>query len=91
MAFFVLAGFLLPGSLGPGRLQPVVKVEKIESDGVDNDTSSWAGGLNYYLKDHNAKVMAEYLRVNNEQNANTFSGTAGKDRDAITLVLSFGI
>lgn len=90
-AYFVQTGLLLPGSLGPGKLQPVVKVEQIKKDGVDNDTSSWAGGFNYYLKDHNAKVMVEYLRVNNEQNASTFSGTAGKDRDAVTLVLSFGI
>lgn len=89
-AYFVQAGYLLPGRLC-GQLQPVVKFERIERDGVDNDTSSWAGGFNYYLKDHNAKVMVEYLTVNNQQNASTFSGTAGKDRDAITLVLSFGI
>jgi hypothetical protein len=90
-AYFVQAGYLLPGQLGPGKLQSVARFEEIRRDGIENNTSSWAGGINYYLKDHNAKVMVEYLSVNNQNNANTFSGTAGKDRDAVTLVLSFGI
>jgi hypothetical protein len=88
-AWYVQAGFILPGEMGPGRLQPVGRYEQIDRDGADTDTTSWAAGLNYYLKGHNAKVMLEYLVVNNENNADTFGATAGQDRDAVTLVFSF--
>ena len=88
-AWYVEAGFLLPGTIGPGQLQPVGKYEKIRRDGADADTSSWAAGLDYYVKGHNAKVMLEYLSVRNQAKADTFSGTGGKNRDAVTLVFSF--
>ena len=90
-AYYVQAATLLPGKLGPGKLQPVIKIEKIDQDGANNNTTSWAGGVNYYIKEHNAKLMAEYLSVSNQENADTFSGSAGKDRSAFTVVLSFGI
>jgi hypothetical protein len=88
-AWYVQAAYLLPGKLGLGQLQPVVKYEEIKRDDVDADTTSWAAGLNYYFKGHSAKMMLEYLSVRNQANADTFSSATGKDRDAVTLVVSF--
>lgn len=90
-AYYIQAGYLISGKIGPGQLQPVARFEEYKPDGADNDTKSWALGLNYYLKGHDAKVMLEYLKVDNQKNASIYSGSAGKDRDAITLAIQFQI
>ncbi len=90
-SYFIQAGYLLPGKIGPGQIQLTARLEEYKPDGIDNNTKSWALGLNYYLKGHDAKVMLEYLKVDNQRNASIYSGQPGKGRDAITLLVQFQI
>jgi hypothetical protein len=65
--WYINAGYLLPGSVGPGRLQPYVRYETVDVDQrgeiQDYETDFWSGGINYYLKGHNCKLTADYMRV----------------------------
>jgi hypothetical protein len=60
--WYISAGYLLPGSVGPGRFQPYVRYETVEVDNK-NQTDFLSGGVNYYIKGHNCKLTAEYMRV----------------------------
>lgn len=70
--WYINAGYLLPGSIGPGRLQPYMRYETVGVDkrGVaqDYETDFWSGGLNYYLKGHNAKITADYMYLEQDSN-----------------------
>jgi len=80
--WYINAGYLLPGSIGPGRLQPYIRYETLNVDKKD-DTSFLSGGLNYYLKGHNAKITADYMQLGQDSstlddvNIFTFQVTLG--------------
>ena len=54
-------GYLI-NNVGPGGLQPYFRYETVD---VDNKhaTDFISGGLNYYLKGHNAKITVDYMHV----------------------------
>lgn len=60
--WYVNAGYLLSKPIGPGRLQPYIRYETVDVDNK-NPTDFFSGGLNYYLKGHNCKLTADYMRV----------------------------
>ncbi|MEW6525204.1 MAG: hypothetical protein AB1444_00890 [Spirochaetota bacterium] len=57
--YFAEGGFLINGTW-----QPVARYyyKKIEVGGVDGKVSEIAGGLNYYIKGHNANIKVEYAQ-----------------------------
>lgn len=87
--WYINAGYLLPGSVGPGRLQPYVRYETVDVDerdsATDYGTDFWSGGLNYYLKGHNAKLTADYMHVDQDNPTST-----RKDRDIFTFQMTVG-
>jgi hypothetical protein len=60
--WYINAGYLLPDSNGPGRFQPFIRYETVDVDNK-NQTDFFSGGINYYIKGHNCKLTAEYMRV----------------------------
>lgn len=80
--WYINAGYLLPGSIGPGRLQPYVRYETVDVD-KKNETDFWSGGFNYYLKGHNAKLTADYMHVDPDNDAKD-------DRDIFTFQITVG-
>jgi len=60
--WYINAGYLLPGSIGPGQLQPYIRYETVDVD-KKNQTDFLSGGFNYYLKEHNCKLTADYMQV----------------------------
>lgn len=60
--WYINAGYLLPNPIGPGRFQPYIRYETVDVDNK-NQTDFLSGGFNYYLKGHNCKLTAEYMRV----------------------------
>jgi hypothetical protein len=68
--WYVNLGYLLPWSAGRGRLQPYARFETVDVDKRDvsghQQTDFWSGGVNYYLKGHNAKLTADYMHINQE-------------------------
>lgn len=86
--YFIQLGYIYK------KIQPVIKIEKYRPDGIENDTKSYAFGINYYIKEHNAKIMFEYLNVENEENARIFllsNEESGKDKSSITLGINLQI
>jgi hypothetical protein len=82
--WYVNAGYLLPGSIGPGHIQPYFRYETLDVDKKD-ETDFWSGGLNYYLKGHNAKITADYMYIDQDRE----SGER-KDRNIFTLQMAVG-
>ena len=80
--WYINAGYLLPDPIGPGRFQPYIRYETVDVDDK-NDTDFWSGGFNYYLKGHNCKLTADYMRVNPDNNAKD-------DRDIFTFQITIG-
>jgi len=60
--WYINVGYLLPGSIGPGRFQPYIRYETVDVD-KKNQTDFLSGGFNYYLKEHNCKLTADYMQV----------------------------
>ncbi|MCK4727403.1 MAG: porin [Desulfobacterales bacterium] len=87
--WYINAGYLLPGSIGPGRLQPYVRYETVDvdtrNDSIDYETDFWSGGLNYYLKGHNAKLTADYMHIDQDKETAT-----RVDRDIFTFQITLG-
>jgi hypothetical protein len=54
--WYINAGYLLPGSAGPGRFQPYIRYETVDVD-EKNETDFLSGGVNYYTKGHNCKLV----------------------------------
>jgi hypothetical protein len=90
--WYVNAGYLLPGSFGPGHLQPYCRYETVyvdERPGKNVLTDFWSGGLNYYLKGHNAKITADYMYI--DQDRADRSPTQGRtDRGIFTFQMAVG-
>ncbi len=68
--WYAQAGFLLPDEIGSGKLQPYVRYEGVEVDGA-KDTNFWGGGLNYYIRGHNAKLSVDVTHVNQDKRSRT--------------------
>ncbi|MBW2108322.1 MAG: porin [Deltaproteobacteria bacterium] len=87
--WYINAGYLFPGTIGPGRLQPYVRYETVDVDerdsSIDYETDFWSGGVNYYLKGHNAKLTADYMHVDQDTPTST-----RKDRDIFTFQITVG-
>ena len=64
--WYIQAGYLLPRRIGPGRVQPYVRYEGVFVE-EKPDTSYWSGGINYFIKGHNAKISADYTYVDQEE------------------------
>jgi hypothetical protein len=60
--WYVNVGYLIPGNVGPGSIQPYFRYETVDVD-EKHDTDFFSGGLNYYLKGHDAKFTADYMHV----------------------------
>ena len=56
------AGYLFSKPIGPGQFQPYIRYETVDVDNK-NQTDFFSGGFNYYLKGHNCKLTADYMRV----------------------------
>ena len=74
MIWYAQTGFLLPMEMGPGKLQPYARFETIEVDGA-KDTNFWGGGLNYYIRGHNAKISLDVTHVNQDKRSSTVDHT----------------
>ncbi len=81
-AWYLQGGYLLPGQLGKGRLQPYFRYEAVSVTGKEI-TNFYSGGLNYYIRGHNAKFSLDYSFVDQ---------TAGgrPDQPVITAQLAIG-
>ncbi|MGM0681420.1 MAG: porin, partial [Thermodesulfobacteriota bacterium] len=80
--WYINLGYLVPGSIGPGRFQPYIRYETVDVD-RKNETDFWSGGFNYYLKGHNCKLTADYMKVDPDNDAKD-------DRDILTFQLTLG-
>jgi len=60
--FYLQAGYYLGTPIGVGNFQPYFRYEMV-SVKQKSDTNFLSGGLNYYLKGHNAKVSLDYTFV----------------------------
>jgi hypothetical protein len=80
--WYINAGYLLPGFIGPGRLQPYIRYETVDVDNK-NETDFLSGGFNYYLKGHNCKLTADYMRVDPDN-------PVKDDRDIFTFQFTVG-
>jgi hypothetical protein len=87
--WYINLGYLLPCSIGPGRLQPYARFETVDVDkrdvSGDATTHFWSGGLNYYLKGHNAKLTADYMHIEQEEET-----SVRKDRDVFIFQITAG-
>ncbi len=79
--FYVQAGYYLESPIGPGNLQPYFRYETVSVE-QKSDTNFLSGGINYYLKGHNAKVSLDYSVVNYSNSEN---------QNILTLQLAVGI
>lgn len=59
---YLQAGYFLTAPIGVGNFQPYLRYETA-SVKQKSDTNFLSGGLNYYLKGHNAKVSLDYTFV----------------------------
>ena len=80
--WYINAGYLLPGSIGSGHLQPYFRYETGDVDKKER-TTFISGGLNYYLKGHNAKLTLDYTKADQD-------GDALDDKSLITLQFTVG-
>jgi hypothetical protein len=74
-------GYLI-NNVGPGGLQPYFRYENVDVD-KKHATDFISGGLNYYLKGHNAKLTADYMHVDPDNPDKT-------DRGIFTLQATVG-
>jgi len=79
--FYLQAGYYFGAPIGKGNLQPYFRYENVSVE-QKNETSFWSGGLNYYLKGHNAKLSLDYTVINHSEIEN---------QSMVTLQLAIGI
>lgn len=60
--FYFQSGYFFGTSVAGGNLQPYFRIENISVDQKD-ETRFYSGGLNYYIKGHNAKASFDYTVV----------------------------
>ncbi len=86
-AWYAEIGYLLPWVVGWGRLEPVIKIDSFTSsqtpaNGTYLDFARYHFGVNYWLKEHEANIKAEYL-VDSENGK--INGTNAQGLDAATV------
>lgn len=79
--FYLQAGYYFATQIGVGHLQPYIRFESASVKQKSN-TNFLSGGLNYYLKGHNAKISLDYTFVNHPNS---------KDQSIVTVQLAAGI
>lgn len=79
--FYLQGGYYLGRSIGPGFLQPYFRYETAAVE-QKNDTRFFSGGLNYYLKGHNAKVSLDYSLIDH---------SGSRNQSIVTMQLALGI
>lgn len=79
--FYLQAGYYFGAPLGKGNLQPYFRYENVSVE-QKNETSFLSGGINYYLKGHNAKLSLDYTVINHADM---------DDQSMFTLQLAIGI
>ncbi|VAW84573.1 FmdC precursor [hydrothermal vent metagenome] len=81
--YFVLGSYLFGNNMGMGKLQPMLRYQSVEVDGLGGamgtDTEQLDVGLNYIIDGHNARISLVY-----EANEETTGGTS-TDTNAIRL------
>lgn len=72
--FYLQAGYYFGTPIGTGNLQPYFRYETV-SVKQKTDTNFISGGLNYYLKGHNAKLSLDYTMIDYSdfENQNIFT------------------
>jgi hypothetical protein len=79
--FYLQAGYYFGTPIGKGNLQPYFRYENVSVE-QKNETSFLSGGINYYLKGHNAKLSLDYTAINHSEI---------DDQSMFTLQLAIGI
>ncbi len=79
--FYLQTGYYFGAPIGKGNLQPYFRYENVSVE-HKNETSFLSGGLNYYLKGHNAKMSLDYTIINHSEIEN---------QSMVTLQLAIGI
>jgi hypothetical protein len=90
---FSSKGYYVQGSydLVPDKLQLVAKWESFDPDQApDDDIRSITGGLNYYIRGHDLKLMANYIHTWSDYRAsNPQYGRAEFDQVILRLQVMF--
>ncbi len=86
-AFYAEAGYLFPLVVGWGRLEPVIKIDNFASSqtpagGTYLNFTRYHFGVNYWLKEHQANIKAEYL-VDSENGK--IAGVNAQSQDIATV------
>ncbi len=86
-AFYAEAGYLFPWVVGWGRLEPVIKIDNFASSqtpagGTYLNFTRYHFGVNYWLKEHQANIKAEYL-VDSENGK--IAGVNAQSQDIATV------
>jgi hypothetical protein len=87
--YYIQGGYLFPGSIGPGRIQPYFRYERLDVDSKP-DTAFPSVGLNYYLKDHNAKLTLDWTLIDQRKDKKPQGNYSGEDQSLITFQASVG-
>jgi hypothetical protein len=66
----VLVGFLIPVEVGWGKFQPHIRYQGFDGKFANCLESQWDFGVNYVMKEHNARVSLIYSIVNVRNAAN---------------------
>lgn len=61
--FYIQAGYYFNSPVAVGNIQPYFRYETVSIKQKEN-TGIFSGGLNYYLKGHNAKASLDYTIIN---------------------------
>ncbi len=74
--FFVLVSYLLPMKIGTpsfqGQLQPMVRYEKFENNGLTTGNNDQIDvGLSYIINGHNARITANYFKDKDKTSTTT--------------------
>jgi hypothetical protein len=72
--FYIQAGYYFNAPVAVGNIQPYFRYETVSVEQKDN-TGIFSGGLNYYLKGHNAKISLDYTMIDYSEfeNQNIFT------------------
>ncbi len=82
--YFILGSYLLAERTGLGRLQPLIRYQFLETDGLGGNPSTEREvldiGVNYIIDGHNARIAFNY-----QTDETTVGGTTTDDADALVV------
>ena len=92
-AYYVELGYLFPWVIGWGRLEPVIKIDSFTSSqtpasGTYLNFTRYHFGVNYWIKEHEANIKAEYL-VDSESSKIAGVDTHGQDIATVQFQILF--